>query len=139
MNEDMRFAKSDGAQLPVSLVRDDGTQVELDAQQLLLALTAVAASKPDAAADVEKYAMRLNFALGRVEEMRRQAETLGGVFAPARAEVALSILEGNVAVAAGFINRTMRTVKRSPGRRELHAAVDEAVTLAEGQRKDEAA
>jgi hypothetical protein len=133
MNEDMRFAKSDGAQLPVSLVNEGAAQIDLDAQRLLLALEAIVVSEAPAAAAAEKYTARLNFALERVEELRMQAETLGGVFAPARAEVALSILEGHVAVAAGFINRTMRSVKRSPGRRELHAAVDEAVTLVEEQ------
>ena len=136
MSESSRYYSGDGAQLPISLVSDERAPIEQDAQLLLLALTAVAASKPDAALDAEKYTTRLNFALGRVEEMRRQSEALGGVFAPARAEVALSILEGHVAMAAGFINRTMRTVKRSPGRRELHAAVDEAVTLVEDQQDE---
>jgi hypothetical protein len=133
MSESSRYYSGDGAQLPTSLISDDGAQVELDAQQLLLALQAVAASKPTAAQDAEKYTIRLNFALGRVEETRRQAQADGGVFAPARAEVALSILEGHVAVAAGFINRAMRNVRRASGRRELHAAVDEAVSLAEDQ------
>lgn len=135
MSESSRYYSGDGAQLPTSLISDDGAQVKLDAQQLLLALQAVAASKPAAAQDAEKYTIRLNFALGRVEEMRRQAALDAGVFAPARAEVALSILEGHVAVAAGFINRAMRSVRRAPGRREAHAVVDEAVSLVEKQSK----
>lgn len=135
MSESSRYESGDGAQLPVSLVNDDDAQVELDAERLLVALEAIAVSETPAAQDAEKYTMRLNFALGRVEEMRRQSQADGGVFAPARAEVSLSILEGHVAVAAGFINRTMRSVRRAPGRRELHASVDEAVALVEDQSK----
>ena len=135
MSESSRYESGDGAQLPVALVNDDAAQVEVDAQQLLLALQAVAASKPAAAQDAEKYTTRLNFALGRVDEMRRQAQIDGGVFAPARAEVALSILEGHVAVVAGFINRTMRGVRRAPGRRELYASVDEAIAFVDDENK----
>jgi hypothetical protein len=125
--------RGDGAELPVDLVRQDGAQIEFDGQRLLTALEAIAASKLPAAPDTEKYILRLEFALDRVAETRRDAERDRGVFAPARAEVALSILEGHVAVAAGFINRTMREVRRTAGRRELRASVDEAVTLVEEQ------
>jgi hypothetical protein len=133
MSEETR--NGDGAQLPVSLTGDLGAQVELDAQRLLIALQAIVVSELPAAAEAEKYCARLNFALGRLDEMKRAAEIVGGVFAPARAEVAVSILEGHAALAAGFISRTMRRQRRSPGRRELRAAVDEAVSLVEDQTK----
>jgi hypothetical protein len=135
MSESSRYESGDGAQLPVSLVNADDAQVELDAERLLVALEAIVVSEVPATQDAEKYIARLNFAMGRVSEMRRQSQDEGGVFAPARAEVALSILEGHVAVAAGFINRTMRKARRAPGRRELHASVDEAVALVEDQNK----
>jgi hypothetical protein len=125
--------RGDGAELPVDLVRQEGAQIELDGQRLLGALEAIAASKLPQAREAEKYVLRLQFALGRVADTRLDAERDGGVFAPARAEVALSILEGHVAVAAGFINRTMRNVRRTAGRREVRASVDEAVTLVEEQ------
>jgi hypothetical protein len=130
MSEQVR-ERGDGVSLPVDLVSQEGTQIEQDARTLLLALQAVAASRASAAREVEKHVIRLNFALERVTELRRQAEEVGGVFAPARAEVAVSILEGHVAVTAGFINRVMRHARRTAGRRDLRVTVDESVALVE--------
>ena len=132
MSEAMR-ERGDGAELPVALVSQEGAQIESDGQRLLEALEAITASRLPQSQEAEKYVLRLRFALGRVEETKRQAEQHGGVFAPARAEVALSILEGHVAIGAGFVSRTMRHARRAAGRRELHASVDEAVTLGEEQ------
>jgi hypothetical protein len=136
MSELMR-ERGDGAELPINLVSQEGSQIELDGQRLLAALEAIAASKLPMAAESEKYVARLNFALDRVAETRRDAERDGGAFAPARAEVALSILEGHVAFAAGFINRTMQTVRRTAGRRERRVSVDEAVNLVEEQKAED--
>jgi hypothetical protein len=135
MSVDM--SAGDGAQLPVDLISGEGAQIEADAARLLSVLESVAASKLTMAPQAQKYADRLTFAIARLDEMKRAAQADAGVFAPARAEVAASILEGHVAGAAGFINRTMREVRRAPGRRELRAEVDEAIEAVDGELSDE--
>jgi hypothetical protein len=132
MKQDIMRA-SDGAELPVDLVTQQCAQIEEDAQQVLLALTATAASRLSAAPEAEKWRERLAFAVARLDELKRAAAADAGAFAPARAEVAASILESQVALAAGFINRTMRSVRRTAGRRQTRASIDEAVTLVEEQ------
>ena len=119
--------------IPQSAARDRGEQVKLDAEHLALALTAVAASRPELTFDAGKHRERLRFALDRLAELQTIAGTEGGAFAPGRAEVALSILEGQVALTAAFINRTMRHLRRQPGRREALAAADETRALAEDE------
>ena len=136
MSVDM--SAGDGAQLPVDLISGEGTQIETDAARLLSVLEAVAGSKLTMAAQAQKYADRLTFAIARLDETKRAAEIEGGVFAPARAEVAASILEGHVAGAAGFINRTMRQVRRTPGRRALRVEVDEAIEIIDAELSDDA-
>jgi hypothetical protein len=127
----------DGAILPIDLISGESTQVESDATRLLDVLQAVAGSQLAMAQQAQKYADRLTFAMARLEELKAAAEGASGVFAPARAEVAASILEGHVAGAAGFINRTMRQVRRSAGRRELRAEVDEAIGAMDDELTDE--
>jgi hypothetical protein len=133
----MDMSAGDGAQLPVDLISGESAQVEIDASRLLEVLEAVAGSQLAMAPQAQKYADRLTFAIARLDEMKRAAQTDRGVFAPARAEVAASILEGHVAGAAGFINRTMRQVRRTPGRRELRVEVDEAIEIIDNELSDE--
>jgi hypothetical protein len=137
MSNELPEGAGDGAQLPVDLVSGEGAQIEVDAARLLSVLEAVAASKLEVAWEAQKHADRLIFATTRLDEMKRAAANDGGVFAPARAEVAASILEGHVAGAAGFINRTMRAVRRAPGRRALRAEVDEAASVLDEEFGDE--
>lgn len=125
------------ARIPQSLARDRVEQVALDAEHLVLALTAVAATRPELTFEAGKHRERLRFAVDRLEELRGLARQEGGVFTPGRAEVALSILEGQVALTAAFINRMMKDLRRRPGRREALAAADETVAIIEDQ--DEAA
>jgi hypothetical protein len=138
MSDAMPAGSGDGAQLPVDLVGGEGSQIEADAARLLPVLEAVAASKLAMAPQAQKYVDRLTFAMTRLEETKRVAANDGGVFAPARAEVAASILEGHVAGAAGFINRTVRQVRRTAGRRELRAEVDEAISIVDDELEDDA-
>jgi hypothetical protein len=133
----MDMSAGDGAQLPVDLISGESAQVEIDASRLLEVLEAVAGSQLAMAPQAQKYADRLTFAIARLDEMKRAAQTDRGVFAPARAEVAASILEGHVAGAAGFINRTMRQVRRTPGRRELRVEVDDAIEIIDSELSDE--
>jgi hypothetical protein len=127
----------DGAELPTDLIAGESHQIETDAARLLSVMEAVAASKLAMAPQAQKYVDRLTFAIARLDEMKRAAEADGGVFAPARAEVAASILEGHVAGAAGFIDRTMRQVRRTAGRRELRAEVDEAIGIVDDELGDQ--
>ena len=123
--------------IPQSPARERGEQVKLDAEHLALALTAVAATRPELAFDAGKHRDRLRFALDRLDELQGIAKGEAGAFAPgrafapARAEVALSILEGQVAITAAFINRTMKHLRRKPGRRDAVAAASETRSLAE--------
>jgi hypothetical protein len=133
MSDEMPAGRGDGAQLPTDLVAGESARIEIDAARLLSVVEAVAASKLPSAVQARKYVDRLTFAITRLDELKRAAAFEGGVFAPARAEVAASILEGHVAGAAGFINRTMRQVRRAPGRRDLRVEVDEALTLIEDE------
>jgi hypothetical protein len=127
------------AHIPQASATDRGAQAALDAEHLALALTAVAATRPELTYDAVKHTERLRFAMDRLLELRTIASSEGGVFAPARAEVALSILEGQVALTAAFINRTMKDLRRKPGRREAHATADEALSLADNQASEAAA
>ena len=138
MSNEMPAGRGDGAQLPMDLVAGDSAQIEVDAARLLSVVEAVAASKLPSAVQAQKYVDRLTFAITRLDELKRAAAAEGGVFAPARAEVGASILEAHVAGAAGFINRTMRQVRRAPGRRDLRVEVDEAMLVGdETSAKDE--
>ena len=119
------------ARIPQARARDRGEQAARDAEQLVLALTAVAAMRPELSFEADKHRERLRFAADRLAELRALAAAEGGIFTPARAEVALSILEGQVAQTASFINRTMAHLRRRPGRREAQAAADEALAALE--------
>ena len=123
--------------MPVGLIGGASTQIEADAARLLDVLQAVAGSQLAMAPQAQKYADRLTFGMARLMELKAAAETTGGVFAPARADVAASILEGYVVGAAAFINRTMRQVRRTAGRRELRAEVDEAIGAIDDELSDE--
>jgi hypothetical protein len=136
MNEEMSMKSAsggagEGAELPPTLKRDSNAQIAEDAEYLELALEAVALNDPMLAFEARKQATRLRFASERLTELKRQAIDAGGVFAPARAEVALSILEGHMAVSAAFVNRNMKRFRRRPGRRDAHAIADEATTMFE--------
>jgi hypothetical protein len=105
--------------------------LEDDARRMLEALDALALARADASANAERFAFRVRFALARREELLAAAAIEGGAFAPARAEVALSILEGHLQTAAAFINRTLRDAARRPGRAGVRRAVEEAVIAVE--------
>jgi hypothetical protein len=109
----------------------DGRQLLLDADRLLIAMEALAATDAPEAEYAEKYALRIRFALTRLAQLERDVERAGGVFAPARVEVATSILETHTATAAEYVNRALRRVRRTAKRRSVHVAVAEACALAE--------
>jgi hypothetical protein len=102
---------------------------------MLLALDTLVQSGAPAVSDAGRHAERVRFSLARVAELKRAAQADGGAFAPARVEVALCILENHVALAAGYVARTMQRARRGPGRRSVRATVDEAVSYIEEQRE----
>jgi hypothetical protein len=81
------------------------TPIEATAEHLLRALDAISASDRPVAQDGERIATRVRFAMARVDDLRRSALVIGGVFAPARLEVALSILETQVDRGTSFVVR----------------------------------
>jgi hypothetical protein len=60
------------------------------------------------ARDATRYAMRIEFAQARVEELRASASQRQSLFEDARLGVALTILESHVVQAACFIDRIAR-------------------------------
>lgn len=80
------------------------TPAEREANRLLVSLEAAIMPDPARARAAARYGERLRFGLARVLELRISADTLGGVFEPARLEVALSILESQVVQAQIFAN-----------------------------------
>ena len=114
MSDELTAGSGDGAQLPVGLIAGENAQIESDAARLLDVLQAVAGSKLAMAPAAQKYADRLTFAMTRLEELKAAAaETMGGVFAQARAEVAASILQGHVAGAAHLPHRPVDEARRA--------------------------
>lgn len=74
------------------------------ANALLHALDTLAAGDSPASS-AAKHATRLRFALNRLNELRALAVRDRGVFAPSRVDVALSVLETNIAIANQFVAR----------------------------------
>jgi hypothetical protein len=106
-------------------------QLEIDADRLLIAVEALAESGASDAGDAARYAERIRFALTRLAQLREDARREGGAFAPARVEVATSILETHVHTTAEYVNRTQQRVRRTAARRSVHVAVAEACASVE--------
>jgi hypothetical protein len=99
--------------------------IEQDAERLAEVIERYALLELPESQVAERHAQRLRFALARLCEARRESP------AATRAEIALWILETHVENAAAFVNRLLREARRRPGRRAVHAEVDEAATLLE--------
>lgn len=117
--------------IDIGLIDAPATEMEADAERMLAALAALTAAGRGDALDAERYALRLRFALDRLDDLKKDARRNGGVFAPARVEVALSILETHVRTAAVYVSQAVRRARRAPGRREAHVSVDTAVQMVE--------
>jgi len=94
-------------------MRDETPSIgDLESEALALAagLSATGVSR-----DGARHAARLRFALARVEELREQARSAGGVFVPARLAVAESILAGHVARARSFARRVPHATRAAEG------------------------
>jgi hypothetical protein len=104
-----------------------GTEAQTYAERIVEALEVIAASGTSDAREAQRHVERVRFAMDRARELQAMASAEHGVFAPARLDVGIAILEGCVGMSAGFVARAM-AVKRPPRPvHDLGAAVDAAV------------
>ncbi len=94
------------------------TELEWIAREVAGALEAAACASSDQARYAERHLVRLRFSLARVDELKQRVARTGGVFEPARLEVAVSILDANVMRAEAFCERIAVRAPR-PSRRAL--------------------
>jgi hypothetical protein len=112
------------------------TELEWIAREVASSLEAAAATGGEHARDAERHLVRLRFSLARVDELKQRVARTGGVFEPARLEVAVSILDLHVMRAEGFCERiavrapkaARRVMADAAGARD--AAVDDAAEYA---------
>ncbi len=81
------------------------TELEWIAREIAGALETAAAKGGEHVRDAERHLVRLRFSLARVDELKQRVARTGGVFEPARLEVAVSILDLHVMRAEGFCDR----------------------------------
>lgn len=99
--------------------------IERHAERLIVALEAVTSLGASEMREARKHVDRLQFGLARVAQLRPAAAVEGGAFAPARLDVAISILETYVELAANFVTHTVVRTRRVD-RADFRAAVEEA-------------
>jgi hypothetical protein len=83
-------------------------QSELLADRVMETLQNAAFPDQGEARDAKRYATRIEFALGRVNELRSSYDRTESAFEEGRLDVALTILEGHVVHAACFIDAIAR-------------------------------
>lgn len=111
-------------------MNDESTTItQVDAEQLAAALDTVTDR------DAQRYAVRLRFAMIRLEDLQRDARERGGVFAQARVDIAQEILETHVRTAAEFVARTFVAKRRARPRRGAQEAAAEALAVLEERRR----
>lgn len=81
------------------------TDLEWIAREIAGALEKVVAMHDELTRKAERHLLRLRFSLARVKELQERVERTGGVFEPARLEVAVSILETHVMRAEWFCDQ----------------------------------
>jgi len=108
-------------------------KIENAANTLINVLCDLGTQEESDAHTASKQAVRLQFCLGRLADLQRDALAAGGVFAAARVDIAASILETHVRTAADFVERAaaMRgrgATRRLAKRRDTITAVEDAVS-----------
>ena len=91
-------------------------QSEILGQRLMRCLETAVLPDQGEARDAVRYAQRLQFAMGRVEQLRTSCAKNDSVFEAARLDVALTILETHVFRAAYFIDAIARRQRSELGR-----------------------
>jgi hypothetical protein len=93
------------------------TEAERCAEHLLTALQTLIGPDSPEAWQAERFNVRLRFALDRVAQLREASMRAGGVFEPARLEVAHQILDGHNIRAARFLDEIAERRLRAAARR----------------------
>ena len=83
-------------------------QSEILAERVMETLQKAQLADQSEARDAKRYATRIEFAIGRVNELRASVERTQSAFAEGRLDMALTILEGHVVFAATFIDTIAR-------------------------------
>jgi hypothetical protein len=81
------------------------TDLEWIAREIAGVLEGVVTSNEVRARNAERHLLRLRFSLARVKELQERVARSGGVFEPARLEVAVSILDTHVMRAEFFCDQ----------------------------------
>ncbi len=81
------------------------TDLEWIAREIAGVLEGVVTSDEERARNAERHLLRLRFSLARVKELQERVARSGGVFEPARLEVAVSILDTHVMRAEFFCDQ----------------------------------
>ena len=81
------------------------TDLEWISREIAGVLEGVVASNAERARNAERHLLRLRFSLARVKELQERVARSGGVFEPARLEVAVSILDTHVMRAEYFCDQ----------------------------------
>lgn len=117
----------------LKLLSDVGLEALPYTERLLLALEAVMLAELPQARDAERYAARIRFATARVDELQCSADALGGVFEPARLEIAIAILDNHTSWAATFVEAIVARASKPKTRAGAYADVTsvESSTTAE--------
>lgn len=105
------------------------TELEWIAREVTGALKTVMAADGAHARTAERHLLRLRFSLARVDELKQRVARTGGVFEPARLEVAVSILDAHVIRAEGFCEQISARLPKAAARRmtgDAAASADEA-------------
>ncbi len=100
------------------------TDLEWIAREIAGGLERVMVLEAAHARNAERHLLRLRFSIARVHELQERVARTGGVFEPARLEVAVSILDTHIMRAESFLDRN--SVHAPAMRRVLRAMADDA-------------
>jgi hypothetical protein len=99
------------------------TDLEWISREIAGVLEGVVASNAERARNAERHLLRLRFSLARVKELQERVARSGGVFEPARLEVAVSILDTHVMRAEYFCDQIAGQRPRSARQTVTRVAV----------------
>ena len=102
------------------------TDLEWISREIAGVLEGVVASNAERARNAERHLLRLRFSLARVKELQERVARSGGVFEPARLEVAVSILDTHVMRAEYFCDQIAGQRPRSARETVTRVAADVA-------------
>ena len=120
-------------------VPERAAKLAATAAGLVAALDAAATVGGADARDAGRHLLRLRFSLARVDELKQRVARTGGVFEPARLEVAVSILDAHVMRAEGFCAQIAARLPKAAARRVTGAAAATADEAPAGESEQQRA